>query len=311
MHVLLNPHCDHGRGGKKWARIASDWQGRFGDCRITETHSTEGLVEILRGLVREGEQTIVAAGGDGTVHWILNALLSLPRSGPERAVSFGAVGLGSSNDFHKPFRPENAIRGIPVRLDAGQSRLQDLIEVRWEDETGGKHARFCVNNAGLGITAEGNRRFSAKGPVIGTLQHFSVEAAIAASAVWTIFSYRNRSFRIQVDDRPPFQAMLTNLGILKNPYFGGGLHYDLPIAPDDGRLCICLSESMSRFQAVRTLVRLYQGRFKGLPGTASWTASRVSVVAGSRCFALEMDGEVVQARKADFKVVPKAVRCCA
>jgi diacylglycerol kinase family enzyme len=35
------------------------------------------------------------------------------------------------------------------------------------------------------------------------------------------------------------------------------------------------------------------------------------VVAGSRCFALEMDGEVVQARKADFKVVPKAVRCCA
>jgi len=224
-------------------------------------------------------------------------------------VMFGAIGLGSSNDYHKPFPARMRIKGIPIRLNPEQSQWQDLIEIRYQDRGGGISTRYCINNASLGITAEANALYNANDPVIRGVQRCSIEAAIAVSAVRTIFTYRNLPCRIRIDDGPPFFSRITNLGIIKNPHFAGSLHYELDITPQDGSLGLCLCRGMSRPQAVRILVRLYQGRFQDLPGTSSWIAARAAVSCGRR-FALEMDGEVVRTRNAEFRVLPKTVRCC-
>jgi diacylglycerol kinase (ATP) len=307
MHVFLNRACDGGRGLKKWSGIALELKKRYGDHSISPITSTPALIGQIRGLLESGERLIVAAGGDGTVNWVLNAVCSIP--GAARDVMFGAVGLGSSNDYHKPFHSRMRIKRIPVRLIPEGSQRQDLIEIRYQTGRADFTTRYCINNASLGITAEANALYNANDRMIRGLQKYSIEAAIAVSALRTIFTYRNIPCRVRIGDRSPFFIPVTNLGIIKNPHFAGALRYPLDIGPRDGNLGLCLCRGMSRPEAVRILVRLYQGRFPDLPGTSSWISSEAAVSSG-RSFALEMDGEVVRTRNAGFRVLPKVLRCC-
>jgi diacylglycerol kinase (ATP) len=307
MHIFLNRACDGGRGLKKWSGIALELKNRYGDHSMSQITSTPALIGQIRGLLERGERLIVAAGGDGTVNWVMNAVCAIP--GAARKVMFGAVGLGSSNDYHKPFHSRMRIERIPVRLSPERLQRHDLIEIRYQTGRGDFSTRYCINNASLGITAQANALYNANDPVIRGLQKYSIEAAIAVSALRTIFTYRNLPCRVRIGDRSPFFIPITNLGIIKNPHFAGALHYPFDIGPQDGKLGLCLCRDMSRPEAVRILVRLYQGRFPDLRETSSWIASRAEV-SSRRRFALEMDGEVVRTRNAGFRVLPKALRCC-
>jgi diacylglycerol kinase family enzyme len=84
---------------------------------------------------------VVAVGGDGTVHEVINGLMQLPA---EKRPRLGVVPLGSGNDFAHalgvPLQAQNALRqvflGQPRRIDVG--RLQDnLGRVEYFDNTVG------------------------------------------------------------------------------------------------------------------------------------------------------------------------------
>ena len=62
-----------------------------------------------------------SATGSGTVNGVLNAILA---QGAD--VTLGAIGLGSSNDFHKPFAKDKRVGGAPVRLDASRAIRADV-----------------------------------------------------------------------------------------------------------------------------------------------------------------------------------------
>ncbi len=34
-----------------------------------------------------------------------------------KQINIGAVGIGSSNDFHKPFHPTNTIENVPYKIN--------------------------------------------------------------------------------------------------------------------------------------------------------------------------------------------------
>ena len=99
-----------------------------------ERRVTQGLDQLqgwVSGKIAEGARNFVAAGGDGTMNLALNALLNAPgRAGiasPEE-LRFGAVGLGSSNDFQKPYVSDGRVEagGIHCRLDFDRATAHDI-----------------------------------------------------------------------------------------------------------------------------------------------------------------------------------------
>ena len=57
----------------------------------------------VRTALRDGTRVFVAAGGDGTVHALVERARRIARHDSRSpTLPFGVVGLGSSNDFHKP-----------------------------------------------------------------------------------------------------------------------------------------------------------------------------------------------------------------
>ncbi len=211
--------------------------------------------ENFEGQVRKalaaGERVFIAAGGDGTVNLLLNALLN---SGARREdVVIGAVGLGSSNDFHKPFRPEAFIEGVPVRMDWQNASACDVIAVRYQNGGDALSTRYCLINASIGVTAEANALYNSRARFIALVQSISHEAAVVASALQTIVCYQNIAAELSLERRPARTFKITNLGVIKNPHFAGGLCYDTAIRPDDGRFGINLCAGMTKWEAVKTL----------------------------------------------------------
>jgi diacylglycerol kinase family enzyme len=327
--VFLNRRASYGRAASRWETVRPALEKRAGEFDVEEVGSPESVAGSIGHALARGERTFVAAGGDGTVNLLVNAIMMLdggdlarpddgggpdareatgdPQDGP--GIALGAVGLGSSNDFHKPFGRDSVVAGVPVRIDHSNARPCDIIEIDLEDDEGNRARRYAIINASLGITAEANASFNAPGAFVRAARKFSVDAAIVASVLGTVASYRDIGCSLTLDGSYTGDFSVSNLAVIKNPHFGGSFCYDTPIAPDDGQLGINLCERLTPLQALATLAALRKHRFLGRPKTRSWIGTRVSV-RGDRTFALETDGEVVRARSAEFGVIPKAIRCC-
>jgi diacylglycerol kinase (ATP) len=304
--IFLNSHCNYGTGNSRWAKVKDEIYKRIGKFELEGIKSPDNLVVQVSEATSKGEMIFIAAGGDGTVNLLLNAIMKLDDSSN---ILIGAVGLGSSNDFHKPFRTETFVKGIPVRIDFGNAILCDVIRVDYQDIKEQNHTHFCLLNASIGVTAEANAFFNLRTKFIGLLQKVSINAAIIATALRTILAYHNIPCQLIIENREEEEILLTNLGVIKSPHFTGSLCYDTPISPDDGQLGVNLCYDMSLWERIGILSALSNHHFQGRPKTKTWLAKRLSLKS-EKAFALEMDGEVVQTKSVEFSVMPKKVRCC-
>ncbi len=321
IRIFVNPGATYGTGRERWSRVEGELRRRLGGFEVEEIGAPGELRDRLAELVRRGDYKFVAAGGDGTVNLLLNAIMTLPggelREGkpaegelPEGdRIILGAVGLGSSNDFHKPIVESATIEGMPVKVDFAGARDRDVIRIEYEEPEGSTATRYSLINASVGVTAEANARFNEPSWLIRAARAVSVDAAISAAVLTTLATWPDVTCGLAIDGEEPAMTSVTNLGVFKNPHFGGALCYDTPVAPDDGALGVGLCEGMSAFETVAALSALRKGRFSGRPKTRTWRARSLSVQA-DRVFALETDGEVLRARGARFSVAPRSVRCC-
>ncbi len=307
MLVFLNTRAGYGRAAARWQKVAPELERRAGVLDVEEIGPFDCVATSVREAAAKGERTFVAAGGDGTVNLLLNAVMELGNDVTDLA--FGAVGLGSSNDFHKPFSPDSFIEGVPVRIDCSRATPCDVIQIDFKGQDGKRTTVHAIINASVGITAEANAAFNEPTSFIRAARRLSVDAAIIASVLQTLGTYHDINCRLVIDGIEEGVFSVSSLGVIKNPHFAGSMCYDTPIKPDDGQLGINLCERLSPFQALMMVAALHRRRFRGRPKTRSWTGKRV-LVEGDRIFALETDGEVVRARSAEFSVLPGRIMCC-
>ena len=120
--VIYNPSAGRGKSTEKWRQI-QELLGQEAVFRPTE-QAWHG-VELAQRAIEEGFSTIVAAGGDGTVHEVMNGVVSTQRSD----VSFAVLPLGSGNDYARligtPFDPV----GMVERLRSTETWPVDIGEV--------------------------------------------------------------------------------------------------------------------------------------------------------------------------------------
>jgi len=112
VKIILNPNADLGRAWRSAADLrpivdaygGADWSGT-----VYPAHDAE----LAQQAAEQGYELVIAAGGDGTVHEVINGLMQAPQ---DRRPRFGVIPLGSGNDFayaagmHK--NPASALRQI-------------------------------------------------------------------------------------------------------------------------------------------------------------------------------------------------------
>lgn len=299
--ILLNPRANHGRAAHKWAAIEEAVKKQ-----IAETSSEILLIEAgdplhtVESLIASGYEMLIAAGGDGSVHFLLQEMMRHHHPG----LILGAIGLGSSNDFHKPF--QSTLQGIPLRIDPRQAKMQDVGYMEYTDAAGIRQKRYFLINASIGVTANANWLFNHPDGVLRLLKGRFVSLAILYAAVKTILRHRN--FPLQIEAEPYCgNGLFANVAILKNVHVSGAFQYDQHLSFDDGLLGLNICCRMSRWQLLRVLIDLSHATFSGKPGRIAEYVRQVQIDTLGRLLALELDGEVVLASDINCSILPRAL----
>jgi diacylglycerol kinase (ATP) len=285
--VVLNPAAGNGTARARFSLLRE----RIGPHELIEITSSNRWQQKIHDAVSNGVSRFISAGGDGTVHAVVNAL-----AGSGRALSafeLGAIGLGSSNDFHKPV--SNRIAGIPVRL--GPPHPRDLVQV----EEGGR-SQLMVVSASLGVTAEANAAFNSPGPLVRALKARLTDIAIVVTAISTINHSRAVPIRLDLGTES-YSGEIANLSILLTPWLSGIFRYDVPIEP--GKMTIALVPAAGRIRLLGALIRLSRHRFTG----RWWTTRRLTIDLDIP-HVIEIDGEVAPCLRPTFSVIDGGISTC-
>jgi len=303
--VVLNPAAHGGRSARRFEAVRGELSSRFEMALAVVREDGAWIGDVRAELVR-GTCVFIAAGGDGTAHALLNALVDAPGRPPLDALTLGAVGLGSSNDLHKPVGTR--IDGIPVRLDLAGAAPRDVVRCRYVRDLAPEHACFLVS-ASLGITACANARFGDDTSLARRLRTISTPLAIAWAAARTAATWRNIAAELCIDDGAPERIALASLNVLKTEWLSGRLRFGHPVAPDSGDFDIALAAGISRGRLIADILALLRGDFDGRRGHRRQRARALDVRLQVET-ALELDGEIVTARAVHFDMHPERIRLC-
>ncbi len=308
MLVLVNGAAHGGRAVSEWRRIRPEVWARIGPFEECVATDPEVARRVIRTMAARGEHQFVAAGGDGTVNLLVTELMRALPAEALSQVTVGAIGLGSSNDFHKPVHPGRIVAGVPCRLDFSDAEVHDVGRTALRDATGRVSVRPWMINASVGTTAVGNLLYNRATGLIGWAKRWSATVAMILAAAQALLRAPRDELTI-ADGRRRLRLRVRNIGVVKNPHFTGCLRYDSPHEATSGDFFVHLLNDMGVFRTAATLAGLARGRFSGRSGTSSWRACTLTVEA-ARPFPVEADGEITMARWAAFSILPRAIRVC-
>jgi diacylglycerol kinase family enzyme len=299
--VLLNPAAGRAADVRGLAFARREIDARFEAVEVT-MDGAGGWKDAVSPALARGVRTFIAAGGDGTVHALLAALVETVGTEPLEELTLGVAALGSSNDFVKPLMRGDSL--VPLRLDATHAAPRDLVRVRAIDPAGREITSLLAVSASAGVVAEGNALFNS-----ARRQGRWTAPAIAFAALRAVRRHHDFTCRLTHDGREE-EVPLSSLSVLKSPWLSGALRYDLPVEPDDGLFGVAICSGMGRFRLFATLAGLLFGRFRNRPGTKSFLTTALHVSADAP-FLLEVDGEVERVVEATFDLLAWRLRVCA
>jgi YegS/Rv2252/BmrU family lipid kinase len=273
--VIYNPSAGRGKSAKRWPQI-QDLLGSRAHFRPTD--AAGHAAELAADAAKEGFATIVAAGGDGTVHEVMNGIMNSDR--PD--VAFSVLPLGSGNDYARalgiPFDPP----GMVQRLFSTTLWPVDVGKVIVDRQ---RQQYFC-NTLGLGLS--GAVTYEAK--QIRWLRGIPLYGWAALKGI--VKHFHSIPIRLSEDDHESSTHLLY-LAVALGQAEGGGFVVAPDAKLDDGWFDLLRVTKMNRFQAVTYLPRMALGLLPANCETIQRRRAQHLKIISERPFALHADGELL------------------
>ncbi len=296
VKLIVNPNADIGRAWK----LASDLRPvaeEFGGADWSGTVYPTHAIELARQAGQDGYEIVVAVGGDGTVHEVVNGLMQVPAAQRPR---LGVVPMGSGNDFAKVMgskpRPSEALyqvlTGKPKTIDIGTL----------SDEHG--RVEYWDNTVGMGFDATvtiRSRNFT-------YLRGFSLYLAAVLQTI--ALNHTSPLMKVATETESWEEPMLM-LCACNGPREGGGFQVAPKARPDDGILSYIGVRKVSRPMMLRLLPEFMRGTHEHFPQIRTGQFTKLELES-SQPLTIHTDGEVyagfgTNIRRLSIEILPNAL----
>ncbi len=285
VKIIVNPNADLGRAWRTAADLravvdelgGADWAGT-----VYPAHATE----LARQAGEAGYTKVIAVGGDGTAHEVINGLMRVPA---EYRPQMGIVPLGTGNDFAFAMgmsaQPHQAIRqamgGRMRAVDIGVMRDSHGREIYWD------------NTLGIGFDATvtiRSRKFT-------YLRGFPLYLA----AVLQTILLNHDAPHIQVKtDREEWSEDLLLLAVCNGEREGGGFLIAPGARNSDGVLNYARIRRVSRPMMLRILPEVMKGTHGKFSSVSLGQLNRLELKADGPLI-IHADGEIYAGFGTDFR----------
>jgi YegS/Rv2252/BmrU family lipid kinase len=303
--IVVNPAAGRGNG----ARAGPVVQRAFGRAGVTydlvETRAPGEARQLAKDAILQGYDVVVAVGGDGTAHEIVNGLVELAQDRGEWATgapvgTLGIVPLGTGNDFAWRLGiPENDPEAACRLILADRRRVVDLGHIG--DERG--VSEFFHNHMGSGFEAataiESLKIRRLRGLLLYLAAIFRVLPRFSRAAPVTVH------FNGISETRPILLASAANGGRT-----GGGFKIAPQASLDDGQLDLILADSPNVAIILWLLPHFLMGTHGGQKKYVAMHRTSHVIIEAPAGLPVHLDGEIfhTDARRIEVKVLPKRLQ---
>jgi YegS/Rv2252/BmrU family lipid kinase len=285
-HVIVNPAAGRGAAGRGADRVARAFRAQGWVVELARTDRPGQGTDLAGDAARAGAGSVIAVGGDGTVHEVANGLIAA-----DSDAALGVVPVGSGDDFAKvlgTFRlaPEAAV----ARIVTGTRRRVDV---------GRTCGEYFVNSCGFGFGPAVVHARNALPALKGFLSYL-------VPIVRTFAVFRPPRFTVEAAEHRETGEMMM-VEICNGTTAGGSYRFAPQADLADGRLDACIVRKVSIPRFLMALPRLIRGTHTGMREFALFQTARVTIRCADAPLLLHLDGELREpgVRECTVEVVPQ------
>ena len=299
--LIANPRAGRGKVDAALPQVENVLRELKLGYRIVRTTHPGHATQAARDALVKGERFLVAVGGDGTVHEVVNGMISDGRPVAPDAV-LGVVAAGSGSDFVRSFGLPGDAAQAARQLAGDRVRVIDVGILTYTDgDAAQTRTRYFANiaEAGLGGAVVARAAgFKGLGRFLGGARY--------ACGFWlTLPGFRPATVQLDADGQA-FAWRAYNVVVANCRFYGGGMQISPKSQPDDCALDVLVMTG-PKSDAFTTLPKVYRGTHLPHRNIAELRAGRVLLDA-DRPFGVEADGEILGTTPATFGVIPGALR---
>lgn len=243
-----------------------------------------------------GVHTLVAIGGDGTVHLALNSIVG-------SNISLAVLPMGTGNDLARAIGIRSVKDGLKT-LDFGQAVPSDIGVIECSDGT----KRHYIGITSVGFDAQVNQRANTYRGPSGTLKYL-------AAVFRELASLAPHNLAITCESTPGVRdasGLHTLVAIGNTNSYGGGMFMCPDASLHDGLLNVTAVDRAARRTLVRVLPTVFFGRHvnHSLVRTYEVNSISISSIASDAShgeLVIYADGEFVGRGDVKIAVMPDAI----
>jgi YegS/Rv2252/BmrU family lipid kinase len=210
----------------------------------------------VRRAIDDGVDVVVAAGGDGTVHMVVDELLGSD-------VALGILPLGRVMNVARALGIPRDLEAAADVIAAGTVRAVDVGEAMASDD---RTVTF-LETGSVGLNAAIFREVS---------RGDEGQVGSIVRTIWTAIRYRPARLRIELDDGVvETRALMVTASI--GPYVGLGMTVAPSARLDDGRFDVSVFRRFSKVELLRHLASIAFGRRQYAPQVMTYRSARARI----------------------------------
>lgn len=296
--VIVNPAANNGRTGRRWQSLEKQLRPVLSNMSVHISQAPGHAALLAEQAIAAGARHLIAVGGDGTNHEVVNGILR-QTTVPPRDIVYALLPVGTGNDWIRTYGIPTRIGDWLAMLATGQTVWQDIGRIAYQGHDT-RQERYFVNVAGLAYDAF-VVRYSEQHR--GWLRNRFFYLLLILRC---LFQYRLQCARIETDTTSIEDYFYTiNVGICR--YSGGGMQLVPQARPNDGLLALTYARRVSKLGVILNTWRFYNGSIGKHPQITTGQARYVHV-SGKEPVPLEADGEFLGWTPATFTILEKALR---
>ena len=297
MRLIVNPRSGRGAVAKTMPVLTEALRAQGLEFDVVETTAARHASQAATRSLRDGIRYLVAVGGDGTVHEVVNGMFDGTTPIAPDAV-LGVAGAGSGCDFIRTFGLDRKPEVVARHLKGDATMDIDVGVVNYVDLAGAPAQSLFANIAEVGYGAEVVRRAERFPRWLGRVRYLLGAYAAIASA-------QRPETTVKVAHTET-TARLVELVVANCQFFGGAMKVAPRALPDDGKFNVQIYTGQ-RSQVFTMTMKMFRGEHLPHPDITEYQSPTVEL-APEPALLVEADGEVLGYTPASFALLERALR---
>jgi YegS/Rv2252/BmrU family lipid kinase len=293
--VIINPTSGNGASKKKWPLIFNELKKQEFEFEFCFTEYKKHSSKIIQNAINKGFTKFICVGGDGTLHNIVNGILSLNEINISK-IKVGIIPIGTGNDWVKTYNISKDYKKAIQTIKKEVTVKQDIGKITIKST---KEVIYFNNLAGIGFD----------GFVVNKVNNYKNLGFLAylVGALVSLTSYKKPLLEISFNNTIiKSKTLMLLIGLCK--FSGGGMQLTKNANPTDGLFDISFIKSITLINILGNIPGLFNGKITNHKLVTNYKTSslKINVLDTEKTY-IQADGELIGSGNFKVSILLKAL----